>query len=476
MRPRRTSVRLRLTMGYSILFVAAFGAVLAASYFLVKDRTGGSKTALSIICTKNGHVQAEFVGAGTGAEPGANGGQAGVSASVPAGNSSAPAGSGFSRTCARQVINASSQTLVYHTVTAPPQASTNGFVPVGTAPPDPLATLIEAVNASRDHTLNTFVIESVLALGLMAILSIGLGWWMAGRALKPVHRITDTARRLSEQTLHDRINLEGPRDEVKELADTFDGMLARLDQAFTSQRRFVANASHELRTPLATERVLVDEALANPDATVEELKGILEQIRTNSEESERLINALLNLARSGRSIERWSTVDLAGVAQSAQDRGSAEATAKGIELRSELCTAPSRGDPGLLDRVAGNLVENAIRHNVPGGWLLARTGTEAGRAFLEVSNSGPVIEASEVQGLIEPFRRAGRDRSSKGEGFGLGLSIVDAIVSAHGGRLSVQARSEGGLHVRAELREDDLPATQGSPSGGSLSLSTQALR
>jgi signal transduction histidine kinase len=480
-------------MGYSALFVVAFAGVLTTSYFLVRDRTGGSKTAVSIICAKNGQFRAAFGGVSTGPGgippnqhrvpvPAATGpakyGSPGAAASGVAQNGSP--GAAIASECANAVVRASSVTAPGGT-RLPDSANTQGSAPVPAGLPGTgtFAYLIKAVNASRDHTLNSFLIGSVLALGLVGLLSVGLGWWMAGRALKPVHRITDTARRLSEQTLHDRINLDGPRDELKELADTFDAMLSRLDQAFTSQRRFVANASHELRTPLATERVLVDEALANPDATVGELRGILEQIRANSEENERLINALLTLARSGRLVERWSPVDLASVAESSCRRGAAEATAKHVKIRTDLRPAPSGGDQELVDRVAANLVDNSIRHNFIGGWVLVRTGTEAGQAFLEVSNCGPRIDASTAGNLVEPFRRAGADRTSGGEGFGLGLSIVDAIVSAHGGRLSLRARPEGGLDVRVELRErqtqpDREPGATLQP--GPLSIGARPLR
>ena len=192
---------------------------------------------------------------------------------------------------------------------------------------------------------------------------------MAGRALQPVHRITDAARRLSEQTLHSRINLKGPDDELKELADTFDAMLARLDRAFTSQRRFVANASHELRTPLATERVLIDEALANRSARPEDFRAILEDLRANSEETERLVDALLVLARSERGIERWSDVDLAAAAEAALAVAAPEAARKGVQVRSDLTPVTVKGDPGLLERLIGNVVENGIRHNFAGGWV-----------------------------------------------------------------------------------------------------------
>jgi signal transduction histidine kinase len=459
LRVGRASVRLRLTLAYSMMFVVAIAGVLTGSYFLAKSRTGGAKTAVPIICSKSGQIQATFIGAAR-AQPSSTGsGQGGVVGQAQGQQSAGPPiGVSFSQSCVTQVVRASGS-VVYAKGTGQPfqsaQSAPKGAIqlPPGLKTPgDAIAALTKAINASRDHTLNAYLFESVLAVGLMALLSIGFGWWIAGRALKPVHRITDTARRLSEQTLHDRINLSGPRDELKELADTFDAMLSRLDQSFTSQRRFVANASHELRTPLATERVLVDEALANPNATVEELRGILEEIRRNGEESERLINALLMLARSGRGVEQWFPVDLEALTATVVDRCAVEAAVRNVEIRSELQPAGTRGDPGLLERVAGNLLENALRHNVPGGWVDVRTGTQAGQAFLEVSNSGPAIEPSAVGGLLEPFRRAGPDRSHSGEGFGLGLSIVDAVVSAHAAHLSIRARPDGGLVVRVDIR------------------------
>jgi signal transduction histidine kinase len=228
-------------------------------------------------------------------------------------------------------------------------------------------------------------------------------------------------------------------------------MLGRLDRAFRSQRRFVANASHELRTPLATERVLIDEALANRRASPEELRSILEQLRDNSEETERLIDALLLLARSEQPLGPGSSVDLAAVASSVIDRASAEATASGVELQADVQPASAIGDPGLLERLVGNLVENAIRHNVPGGWATVTTGCDDGYALLEVSNAGSVIDPLSVPGLLEPFRRASADRSSDGRGLGLGLSIVDAIVRNHHGELHVEARPDGGLVVRVRL-------------------------
>src|SRR5262249_36895377 len=199
--------------------------------------------------------------------------------------------------------------------------------------------------------LDSFRLVSAIALAIMAIVSFGLSWWMAGRALAPVHRITDAARSLSERTLDARINLQGPRDELKQLADTFDAMLGRLERAFTSQRRFVANASHELRTPLATERVLIDEALANPLARPDELRMILEQLRTNSEDTERVMDALLVLARSERGIERWSPVDLTSLVASVVDESAAEAATAGVTVSAGLGPVGATGDPRPLERI-----------------------------------------------------------------------------------------------------------------------------
>jgi signal transduction histidine kinase len=435
-----------MTVAYTSLFVGAFGAVLGVSYFLVANRTGGSKTAQAIICTKNGRaVNAIF--------------SIGVHPSGSASGSAASGGVATDQTCASQVQASSGPNVFENEL---PPASGVFRSPHG-SPAAGIASLTKAVNSSRDHTLKTFLVESLIALGVMGLLSIGLGWWMSGRALKPVHRITDAARRLSGRNLQDRINLDGPNDELKELADTFDDMLSRLDTAFTSQRRFVANASHELRTPLATERVLVDEALANPNATVEELRAILEQVRANSEENERLINALLTLARSERGIDRWSPVDLAAAADAAIVRASPEAVVKGVELQTDIHDAATAGDPGLLERLAGNLVDNAVRHNYSGGWVRVQTAAEGKQSYLEVTNSGPVVDPSALPGLLQPFRRASGERHSTQEGLGLGLSIVDAIVTAHHGRLRLRAHPEGGMTVRVEFRS---AVVAGEPGGG----------
>jgi signal transduction histidine kinase len=270
--------------------------------------------------------------------------------------------------------------------------------------------------------------------------------------------MTATARRLSEENLHERIALDGPDDELKELADTFDAMLGRLEAAFESQKRFVANASHELRTPLAIMRTEVDVALANPDATPDELRRMGEVVRRATERSDALIDGLLVLARSDQGPTALAPVDLAVLAEEALAQSATEAAVAGVETRARFDPAPTTGDPALLGRLAGNLIENAIRHNEPGGWLEVQTGPGAdgaGEVRLVVANSGPLIDSGQVDGLFEPFRRLAGDRlaapGGRGPGAGLGLSIVRSVVAAHGGRVTARPRTGGGLVVEVFL-------------------------
>jgi signal transduction histidine kinase len=461
----RPSVRLRLTLTYSGLFVLAGASLLSLNYLLVSHREHGKNTAISIVCKGTtpglGLFQSE---APAGATPAAGAsGTAGAGATTGAANGSAtgPTGVVLPPGCSKVAAKGAPAPAGGSASTLP--VSTLPIYRTAPAPADlaKVGALKQLATKAQDHTLHTLQIESGIALGLMALASLGLGWLVAGRVLRPVHRITDTARRLSQETLHERIGLEGPNDELKELADTFDAMLARLDRAFTSQRRFVANASHELRTPLATERVLIDEALANRQASTAELRSILEELRANSEDSERLIDSLLVLARSERGVERWLPVDLAALAGQAVERARAEAVTRGVELRTDLRPATTSGDPALLERLIGNLVENGIRHNLPtGGWLEVRTGMtgmtgmKEGHALLDVSNSGRVLDPDVVPRLLEPFRREGADRTASGTGaggFGLGLSIVQAVVAAHDGQLETTAPPDGGLQVIARL-------------------------
>jgi signal transduction histidine kinase len=297
----------------------------------------------------------------------------------------------------------------------------------------------------RNDQLDTLLTRSGLALGIMALASIGLGWLMAGRALRPVRTMSLRARGISERNLHERLALDGPDDELKELGDTFDGLLGRLESAFESQRRFVAHASHELRTPLTLERALVEVALSDPNPSVESLRDTCRRVLVASEQQERLIEALLTLARSQRGLETRADVDLRAVA--AEVMGGV--SSNGLKVDTELTDARTTGDPAMVERLVANLIENAVRHNHPHGWISAWTGLRDGRPTLEVANSGPVVPPDQLAELLKPFRRLEGELGATGDGkgLGLGLSIVQAIVDAHGAQLTTVARPDGGLDV-----------------------------
>ena len=301
----------------------------------------------------------------------------------------------------------------------------------------------------RTSQLDTLLTRSGLALAIMALASIGLGWLIAGRALRPVRTMSSRARGISERNLHERLALDGPDDELKELGDTFDGLLGRLEAAFESQRRFVANASHELRTPITLERALVEVALSDPNQSVESLRETCRRVLTASEQQERLIEALLTLARSQRGLESRTPVDLREVTAEAVRAVPPD----GIEISTELGEASTTGDPAMVERLVANLMQNAIRYNEPDGWVTAWTGMRDGEPTLEVTNPGPVVKPEQVHELVKPFSRldgngsvAARNADAR-QGLGLGLSIVQAIVDAHGARLTTAPRADGGLKV-----------------------------
>jgi signal transduction histidine kinase len=307
----------------------------------------------------------------------------------------------------------------------------------------------------RDSARGELLRSAGLVFAVVAVVGVVAAYVLAGRALQPVSRVTSTARRLSEETLDERISLDGPQDELKELADTFDAMLARLDAAFDSQRRFVANASHELRTPLSVIRTEVDVTLGDPGASMAELRTMGDVVREASIRADRLVDALLVLARSDvqarDGLAQREPVDLASLVPGALAAVATEASARELAMSTETRPAPAEGDPQLLERLVGNLVENAVRHNVDGGWVTVRTGTDPGAgAWLAVLNTGPSVPADEVEELFEPFRRGGTLRTGS-RGAGLGLSIVRAVAAAHGGAVSAAARSEGGLEVTVRL-------------------------
>ncbi len=307
-----------------------------------------------------------------------------------------------------------------------------------------------AVNVNNSD-LHQLLIWSFFAMAIMAIASMGLGWLIAGRVLRPLRTITTAARDISATNLHQRLALDGPDDEFKELGDTFDGLLARLDASFQSQRQFVANASHELRTPLARLKTLVQVALADPNASVESLRATHERVLASEDQLEGLIEALLSLASSERALDRREPVDLATVTGEVIAGRQPEIERRGLRLDATLDAARAEGNTQLLERLVANLVDNAITHNLAGGRIDVMTATEAGQAILSVANDGPVIQPEELERLQRPFQRLGAERITQGGGHGLGLSIVHAIATAHGAAVSTRAQPDGGLDVEVRF-------------------------
>ncbi len=339
--------------------------------------------------------------------------------------------------------------------------------PFGFEPGSVGARYVDAIRAQlRADALHRLLIEYIFALAGMTIVSVVAGWLLAGRALRPLREITATARRVSGENLGERIALKGPADELKELADTFDGMLARLDGAFASQRHFVANASHELRTPLAIMRTELDVSLADPDASVEDMRRMGEAVRDTVDRCERLIEGLLMLARSEAAVGREEPVDLAGLAADCITDLRARAEEAHVEVQDDLEPAWTSGEPALLERMIANLIDNGIRHNVPAGWLRVTTRAEGGRVRLTVANGGARIDPASADRLTEPFRRLGRG----GGGFGLGLSIVRSVVTAHRGTMEVSAPEAGGLAVQIELPAQVGPVVASAPKRNARAL------
>jgi signal transduction histidine kinase len=312
--------------------------------------------------------------------------------------------------------------------------------------------------------LRVLAVVSLIALVVMAAVSMGLGWLVAGRVLRPLSTITSAAREISATDLHRRLALGGPNDEFKELGDTFDGLLARLDASFHSQRQFVANASHELRTPLARLKTLVQVTLADPNASPESLRAAHERVLASEEQLERLIEALLSLAGSERALDRREPVDLTAVTHEILAGRRPEIERRDLQLNTTLGPAGVEGNPQLIERLVANLIDNAIVHNLASGRIDVATATEAGQAVLSVANDGPVIGPEELDRLQQPFQRLGAARTSHGDGHGLGLSIVHAIATAHGATLAVHPQPAGGLH--AEVRFPNAsppPGTRSTP-------------
>jgi signal transduction histidine kinase len=393
---RRRPVRLRLTLVYSGLFLLAGAALLTVTYGLVAQSLNTSLSA---------------------------------AASSPTGSYDAQA----LKICESSAVNP----VQMANCKAKAQQSLKKFTEASAA-------------FQRSQTLSHLLDYSLAALAAMAVTSAWLGWIVAGRALRPVHAITAAARRASEENLGERIALAGPDDELKELADTFDAMLGRLDAAFASQRRFVANASHELRTPLTVMRTAIDVTLAKPGRTPAQLEVMAAEVRQAVERAEALIEALLTLARSDRGTGPRERLDVAVLAEDALDAAAPAIRAHPVTVEAALLPGPALGDPVLVERLVTNLIDNAVRHNVPDGWVQVATGTRAGMAFIDVANGGPLIPAELVPSLFEPFRRLS-ERAGSAEGTGLGLSIVRSVATAHRGQVTARHRPAGGLEVSVLL-------------------------
>jgi len=319
-----------------------------------------------------------------------------------------------------------------------PILQTSDSRPAGTQPPEPVP------GGAPDAGMDALLTASAVGLTIMVVVSVVLGWLIAGRFLRPLRTITATARDISANNLHRRLGRTGHNDEFTVLAETLDDLFARLESSFESQRRFVANASHELRTPLTAERTLLQVALADPDADSAALRTACLEVLALGESQERLINALLTLAGGEQGLDQRVPFELPVIARTVLLGRSA----RGIEVETSLAPATAGGDPSLVESLVANLVDNALRHNVPGGWVRVATSVgEDGRARLRVTNTGPVIPPDEVDRLFEPFQRLGGQRLRHTDGHGLGLAIVRAIATAHGAAVRPKARPEGGLDV-----------------------------
>lgn len=467
MLPRRT-VRLRLTLVYGGLFLASGVALLAVTYFLVKHDIGDG-AATTGIGTIIDHSPRGGVAVGSASLPKDVVGPTGATMTFLAGQASGEktasgATAGGGRTAPVRTVPASVRVWV------PVPGVARGRSPSRQQAKQQvtlIATdLVREAHAQQDADLDQLLFGSGIALLIMAVLSIVLGWLMAGRALRPLRVITSKARDVSSTNLYERIALRGPDDEMKRLGDTFDDLLARLERAFDAQRQFVANASHELRTPLARQRTLLEVASADPDADVVALREASLKAISAGEEQEQVIEALLTLASSERGLDHRSPFDLADVARLVVETKRAEATQRGLDVRTEVAPAPTTGNRRLAERLVANLVENALRYNEPRGWVVVATMVDDGHAVLRVANSGPAVPESEIDRLFEPFQRLASDRITR-DGHGLGLSIARAVATAHGATVTVTSLPAGGLDVVVDFPLDPAGDVQGSPTAAS---------
>jgi signal transduction histidine kinase len=455
----KTTVRWRLTLLYGGLFLVSGAALLAFTYTLAEKTTTTRTPVRSIV---------QHAVATKHAPP------------SPTGNGSASANSLISRG-----LNYSGTLRKVRASASLPPGVTPNFTQVANGdggPPSPRAlkefrqffsngpgskAIAFVVTQQRVSDLHQLIVESSIALAVMALISAALGWLVAGRVLRPLRTMTSTTKQISETSLDRRLAMAGPRDELRQLADTIDGLLERLEAAFDAQRRFVANASHELRTPLTAARAMLEMIISDPDATVDTFRETCVQVLDESEQQEQLIDALLALAQGQRGIDQREPIELAAIVGDVVARERREASLRGVTLDASLEPALVVGDRRLIERLASNLIENAIRHNIPSGHVGIRVAADAGRASLEVVNTGPLVPEAQVQRLLQPFQRLAPERQGHREGLGLGLSIVAAIANAHNAELDVHPSPGGGLDVEVRFRRpldsdligpDDKPA------------------
>jgi signal transduction histidine kinase len=344
-------------------------------------------------------------------------------------------------------------------------ASSPGMPPPGQSRTVQLlpAELQKALQRQTAEMLDQLLINSAIALALMAVISVVLGWIVAGRVLNRLRTIIAATEEISATDLHRRLALDGPADELKALGDTIDGLLSRLEASFQAQRQFVANASHELRTPLTRQRALGQVVLSDPMATVQSLREAHEQILAAGAHQERLIEALLTLTRGHAGLDVRHPFDLARLTEDVVHSRSAEAGRRGVTIHSSYGSAPVSGHHPLAERLVANLVDNALCYNTSPGWVRVETGTAHGHAVLTISNPGPVVAQDTVERLFQPFQRHGAARATRPDGLGLGLSIVQAIATAHDATITATPRAEGGLTVTVTFPSRAVPRRPETP-------------
>jgi signal transduction histidine kinase len=354
--------------------------------------------------------------------------------------------------------------VLYHELRTGGPAPPPGDVFVGERVPPQLPDYAERMKEQADHQhaaqMHALLVQSGIALAIMVVASIALGWLVAGRVLRPLRTMTTTIQRISARNVHERLAVHGPRDELKDLADTVDGLLGRLETALGAHKRFVANAAHELRTPLTLEHALLEETLTDREATLASFRATSERVLAISEQQERLLEALLTLATGERGLDRREPFDLAELVGQALLSPRPQIDRLGLRIEARTLPAPATGDPALAERLVANLVDNAVHHNVPGGRVEVRTAADAGQAVLSVRNTGPVIPPDRVDGLFEPFQRIDGRTAWNDGGHGLGLSIVRAIATAHDATVTAHAPLGGGLDVRIRFPSGCAPAAQ----------------